>query len=123
MGGMLLPLLALIVGVLPSTQPASSPPATRPAPPPGWKLVWSDEFEKGAAPDPNSWRYESGYLRNHEAQYYTKDRRENVRIEDGNLVIEARKERIPVAGKPDQFTTITSGSIVTTGPNAQWKYG
>lgn len=73
-----------------------------------WELAWQDEFDKGTAPDPKYWGYEEGYLRNNEAQYYTKDRRENARIEGGKLVIEARKD--DWQGKP-----ITSAAIETYG--------
>lgn len=53
--------------------------------------MWGDEFDYAGAPDPAKWGYETGYLRNNEAQYYTA-RPENVRVENGVLVIEARKE-------------------------------
>ncbi len=56
-----------------------------------WQEVWSDEFNYAGAPDPSKWGYEIGKIRNGEAQYYT-NRPENVRVENGNLVIEARKE-------------------------------
>src|SRR5882724_7423674 len=64
---------------------------------PGWKLVWSDEFDTDGAPDPKKWGYENGFIRNNEQQYYTADRRENARVENGSLVIEARKENFPNA--------------------------
>lgn len=57
-----------------------------------WKLVWEDTFDKTGLPDPAIWGYEEGFVRNREAQYYTKNRLENGRIENGNLVIEARKD-------------------------------
>lgn len=75
---------------------------------PNWTLVWSDEFDKPGLPDPAKWVYEEGYVRNKEAQYYTKGRAENARIEDGKLIIEARKDNWE--GKP-----ITSASITTQG--------
>ena len=59
---------------------------------PGWKLVWSDEFNYTGLPDPKKWDYEVGLVRNGEAQFYTKERRENARVQDGHLIIEARKE-------------------------------
>jgi beta-glucanase (GH16 family) len=59
-----------------------------------WKLVWSDEFVTAGAPDPAKWRFDTGFIRNEELQYYT-DRPENARVENGMLVIEARKERVP----------------------------
>ena len=57
----------------------------------GWTLAFSDDFDHPGALDPAKWGYETGYIRNKEAQYYT-SRPENVRVEGGNLVIEGRKE-------------------------------
>jgi len=56
------------------------------------ELVWSDEFDYSGLPDSSKWAYEQGMIRNDEAQYYTKERKENARVEDGHLIIEARKE-------------------------------
>jgi beta-glucanase (GH16 family) len=72
-----------------------------------WSLVWADEFNQPGAPDATVWTPEHGYLRNGEKQFYT-DRPENVRIEDGHLVIEARRDNWN--GKP-----ITSASLRTIG--------
>jgi beta-glucanase (GH16 family) len=99
----------------------------------GWKLVWSDEFDKPGAPDPAKWSYETGFVRNNEAQFYTSDRRENARVEDGMLVIEARKEQFknpafsPTAGagkrgRNREFADYTSASLTTLG-KASWCYG
>ena len=62
----------------------------------GWELVWGDEFD-GADPSSylENWRHEVGFVRNHEPQYYTSNRVENCRVEDGALVITARKEKWP----------------------------
>jgi beta-glucanase (GH16 family) len=86
-----------------------------PAAKPDWTLVWSDEFDRAGAPDPAKWGYERGFVRNRERQYYTVDRRENARIEDGRLVIEARKEAYDKAD-------ITSASLTTRG-TTNWTYG
>jgi beta-glucanase (GH16 family) len=67
-----------------------APPASS-APPAGWTLVFADEFETPGALDPAKWGYEIGYVRNDEKQYYT-SRSENVRAENGTLVIEGRRE-------------------------------
>ncbi|MFY0592172.1 glycoside hydrolase family 16 protein [Roseivirga sp.] len=58
-----------------------------------WDLVWSDEFDTDGAPDESKWTYDVGNWGwgNNEPQYYTDNRRENARVEDGNLIIEARK--------------------------------
>src|SRR5258705_10965604 len=63
--------------------------------PEGYALVWNDEFngKNGSQPDPSKWTYDIGGSGwgNHELEYYT-NRRENARIENGNLVIAARQE-------------------------------
>ncbi|CAM2874624.1 glycoside hydrolase family 16 protein [Rariglobus hedericola] len=76
-----------------------------------WTLAWSDEFDRPGAPDATHWQREEGYRRNKEAQYYTRDRAENARIEDGHLIIEARRDNWN--GKP-----ITSASLTTKGKKA-----
>ena len=57
-----------------------------------WELTWSDEFN-GDKINPLNWTYDiDGHgWGNNELEYYT-DRPENARVEDGNLIIEARKE-------------------------------
>jgi len=58
-----------------------------------WELVWSDEFEGEGLPDTTKWIYDVGNWGwgNNEPQYYTASRTENARLENGNLIIEARK--------------------------------
>lgn len=80
-----------------------------------YKMVWSDEFDQGTRPDPRKWNYETGYIRNKELQYYTEDRSENARIENGMLVIETRNDNYE--GNP-----ITSASLHTSGLQ-DFKYG
>lgn len=58
----------------------------------GYKLIWSDEFDKDGEPDSTKWRYEKGFVRNEELQWYQPD---NARCENGLLIIEARKEEKP----------------------------
>ena len=57
-----------------------------------WNLVWNDEFDYEGLPEGSKWNYEVGRIRNNEAQYYTRARPENARVEGGNLVIESRME-------------------------------
>lgn len=83
------------------------------------KLVWSDEFNYSGLPDTNKWNYEEGYVRNKEIQYYSKERLENARVENGNLVIEARLDSVQVGGKT---VPVTSASLTTKGI-AEWQYG
>jgi len=99
-----------------------------------WKLVWSDEFERPGPPDPAKWNYEEGFIRNNEAQYYTRGRPENARVENGMLIIEARKEHwVNPKYEPDaagksrrrqnrEAAEYTSASLTTRGL-AAWTYG
>lgn len=98
-----------------------------------WKLVWSDDFDKPGLPDAAKWGYEEGLIRNNEAQYYTKERKENARVENGMLVIEARKEQFknpaydPAATEKKgrrgrEFAEYTSASLSTRG-KADWTNG
>ncbi|MCF8265555.1 MAG: glycoside hydrolase family 16 protein [Ignavibacteriales bacterium] len=57
-----------------------------------YELVWSEEFDTPGNVNPEFWAFEEGYVRNNEKQYYTENRAENCRVENGILVIEARKE-------------------------------
>lgn len=86
--------------------------------PGSWELAWSDEFNQpdGSRPDPAKWGYDlgGGGWGNNERECYT-DRTNNVRIEDGKLIIEARRENFD--GKP-----YTSGRILTRGKGS-WTYG
>jgi len=96
-----------------------------PAPPSGYALVWSDEFrnEPNGLPDPNKWNYEEGYIRNHESQFYTARRPENARIENGQLIIEARKEEYPYALSSGTGTAHYTSAALRTYGKADWLYG
>jgi len=92
------------------------------------KLVWADEFDKEGRPDPKKWTYETGWVRNNEAQWYQPD---NARCEKGLLVIEARRERKQNPRyKPDskswkenrEYSEYTSASMTTRGLH-HWMYG
>jgi len=94
----------------------------------GYKLVWSDEFNKDGPLDPKDWNFEQGFVRNNEDQWYQQD---NAISKDGILTIEARKEHKPnpryVAGsqrwqQSRQFIEYTASSINTRGKH-EWTYG
>ncbi|WP_176167279.1 carbohydrate binding domain-containing protein [Mesobacillus jeotgali] len=95
-----------------------------------WSLVWSDEFN-GTQIDRSKWTYDIGNWivdeagngvtsgwGNNEKEYYT-DASENAFIEDGKLVIKAKKEQVS-----DQFGTYdyTSAKLKTKGLFSK-KYG
>lgn len=82
-----------------------------------WDLVWADEFDVDGLIDTSKWSYQVGASGwgNQELQYYTEERAENVRVENGRLVIEARNESFNGAN-------YTSGRIRTIGLG-DWLYG
>ena len=94
----------------------------------GYKLAWADEFNKDGKPDTANWRYEKGFVRNEELQWYQE---ENAFCKDGLLVIEGRKERVPnpsyKAGSSNwktkrEIIQYTASSINTSGKHS-WQYG
>ncbi|MGC6486248.1 MAG: glycoside hydrolase family 16 protein [Planctomycetota bacterium] len=84
-----------------------------------WRLVWSDEFE-GPALDYGKWGVAYNALGggNQELQFYT-DRRDNVRIEDGALVLEAHADGYAGLGVQRGYS---SGSVRTK-RRGDWRYG
>lgn len=82
-----------------------------------WRLVWSDEFNYDGLPDPAKWSYDVGGhgWGNKELQYYTERREENARVENGNLIIEARRDNW-------NGHEYTSARLVTKN-KGDWLYG
>jgi beta-glucanase (GH16 family) len=94
----------------------------------GMKLVWADEFNNNGKPNPEFWKYEKGFVRNQESQWY---QRENANCAEGVLIIEGRREKIQNPNYLDgsqnwktnrNFAQYTSSSINTRGLK-QWLYG
>jgi beta-glucanase (GH16 family) len=101
--------------------PACTAPRPALAVEPGYELVWSDEFDVEGPPDPASWSFESGFVRNEEDQWYQPD---NAAVRAGFLIIEGRRERVPnpryQAGSGDwktnrELSEYTSASLNTRG--------
>jgi len=122
---------ALLVGVTLALTPPTversmgqSAPSTEGAE----RLVWQDEFDESGRPDADKWRYETGFVRNRELQWYQP---ENVQVRDDHLVIEARRERKSNPKyDPDsdrwrerrRFARYTSASLTAREPFA-FRYG
>ena len=85
----------------------------------GWVLVWRDEFLDSEIRS-DRWEFEVNAQGggNNESQYYT-DRTENARIENGNLVIEARAENYT---GPEGTRNYTSARLRTLN-KGDWEYG
>jgi beta-glucanase (GH16 family) len=105
-----------------------SPDSSKPKEIRGMKLVWNDEFNNTGKPDPSSWIYEEGFVRNRELQWYQPG---NADCANGILIIEGRREKVK---NPDynkgyanwkserEFAEYTSASIQTRGLQ-QWQFG
>jgi beta-glucanase (GH16 family) len=111
----------------PTANPPSSPPGTGQSLslPAGYRLVWSDEFDRPGLPDSSRWVYDTGMNKagwhNREKQYYSAARRENSEVRDGRLVITARLEEL--RDRPDWGgQRYTSARLITSG-KAAWTYG
>ncbi len=57
----------------------------------GYKLLWHDEFNGTGTPNTEMWRFEEGFQRNEEDQWYQKG---NAEMKENALVITAKQERV-----------------------------
>jgi len=100
----------------------------------GWTLVWSDEFD-GKTIDRSKWGFDVDCWGggNEERQCYTAKAR-NASVEDGKLVITARRERVTGPALPAHqrhhsatpeavVTRDFSSARITTGGKQAWRYG
>jgi len=94
----------------------------------GMSLVWNDEFNISGKPDTSIWRYEKGFVRNQELQWYQID---NAIFQNGLLIIEGRKEKFKnpgyVPGSTNwktsrEYAEYSSSSIQTRGKK-QFQFG
>jgi beta-glucanase (GH16 family) len=112
--------IVLFAGVFTNIQQCSIPKKTSTEP--SRKLVWVDEFDRPGLPDSTKWSYDLGTgcpnvcgWGNNELQYYTRNRLENARIENGLLLIEAHREKW-------EDRNYTSARLVSK-KKGDWKYG
>lgn len=82
-----------------------------------WRLVWADEFNYSGLPDREKWSYDVGGhgWGNKELQYYTERRKENARVENGSLIIEARRDN----WRGHEYTS----ARVISKTKGDWTYG
>ncbi len=89
-------------------------------------LAWSDEFD-GAALDRSKWSFDTSRNKegwyNKELQYYAADRSENLRLEGGRLIIEARKDPEAIRKLPDWGRQQYSSAKIITRGKASFRYG
>lgn len=86
----------------------------------GMTLKFHDEFNGTGIPDPDVWRFETGFQRNQELQWYSD---KNGVCEEGALVITGQRERVGnpnyEAGSSDwkknrEYAEYTSSSIISS---------
>lgn len=82
-------------------------------------MVWNDEFSYTGLPDSTRWSWDTAgnawKWGNNEAQFYTKNRKENAFVKDGLLTITALKEN-------DEGHAYTSARLITK-HKGDWLYG
>jgi beta-glucanase (GH16 family) len=88
--------------------------------------VWRDEFN-GNKLDKKKWSYDTSRNQagwyNGELQYYAANRPQNLRLENGLLVIEARHDPQDISSKSDYGKQQYSSAKITTQGKAAWTYG
>jgi beta-glucanase (GH16 family) len=89
--------------------------------PNGYQMIWSDEFNTAGSPSELKWSYDVGDgcpkncgWGNNELQFYTQAKTKNARVENGNLIIEAHKEKI-------NTKEYTSSKVISKNLG-DWKY-
>lgn len=115
--------LLIAFGCDKTSAPQPVPDNTTPA---NYTLVWSDEFDQSSTiPDSDKWGYDLGYggngWGNDEWQLYTDDT-ENVKVEEGNLVISAVWDSINYAVPGKRNGSVTSARVNTKN-KFSFKYG
>jgi len=118
--------ILLILAAQAATLGATNYSVSAPMRVPKGKPNFADEFD-GRAIDQTKWRFDvsrnvQGWP-NHERQYYAKDRPENARLENGVLVIEARRELLDKARFADWGgQAYTSAKLVSRTPRGYGFY-
>jgi beta-glucanase (GH16 family) len=91
--------------------------------PPNAHLVFADTFANARlSPNwrPETERNKAGWY-NNERQYYVANRAENLRIQGGRLIIEARADGAQVARQPDYGRQLYTSARLTS--RSAWTYG
>ena len=85
----------------------------------GRKLIWEDNFD-GNSLDYSKWGIEVNAFGggNSELQIFT-DRKENVRVSNGTLILEAQRDNANIMGTKREY----SSGRVRTKNRGDWKYG
>ncbi len=119
-------MILLLFALQAATLGATNYAVDAPMPAPRGKPSFADEFS-GKTIDRKAWRFDvsrnaQGWY-NNERQYYAANRADNARIENGALVIEARRETLDKARFPDWGgQAYTSAKLVSREPRGPGFY-
>jgi beta-glucanase (GH16 family) len=119
-------LASLLVAAQATSLSANNYAVNQPMPPRPAVLAWSDEFN-GKSLDRSKWSFEvarnkQGWY-NRELQYYAADRPQNLRIDHGVLIIEARKDPQAIRSLSDWGGQQYSSARIATKGKASFRYG
>ena len=93
---------------------------------PSGEPIWRDEFS-GKKLDKTKWSFDTSRNKegwyNKELQYYAADRKQNLRLEKGVLIIEARHDPEKIQRKSDYGKQQYSSAKIQTKDKAAWRYG
>jgi beta-glucanase (GH16 family) len=119
-------LSALVLAAAAQTLSANNYAIDGPMPKHSGRLTWSDEFDAKAL-DMSKWSYDTSRNKlgwyNKELQYYSANRPENLRLENGKLVIELRKDPQAIGSYPDWGRQQYSSAKIVTKGKAAFKTG
>ncbi len=117
--------IGCMLSAIMSPAAASAPEVLQP--PPGYEMVWRDEFEGHDQPSPERWVYDTYRNRagwyNNELQYYARERIRNARVSGGVLIVEAHREDLAPERLRDWNGQRFSSARLTTSGKARWKQG
>ena len=117
---------ALILAAAAQSLSADNYAIDEPMPAHSAKLIWSDEFS-GKSLDRSKWSFDTSRNKvgwfNGELQYYAADRHENLRLENGKLIIELRKDPQAINKFADWGKQQYSSAKIATKGKANFTYG
>ena len=121
-----MPILALAAAAAVQTLSANNYSVDVPMHAPVGAPSWSDEFG-GPALERSKWGFDTSHNKggwfNGELQYYGADRPQNLRIADGKLIIEARKDGEALRKRSDWGGQRYSSAKIQTKGKADFRYG
>lgn len=89
-------------------------------------LLWADEFNEPVL-DMSKWSFDTSRNKvgwyNKELEYYSANRPQNLRLENGKLIIELRKDPEAIRKFPDWGKQQYSSAKITTKDKVAFKYG